>query len=88
MAAIARDIGLFALPADAPLTPRTFNQVKAIPQRRELLLEVSMLRQVHTMPFGQLIALPQHVAPSFQGLPETKPLQNRALIYEKHRLYQ
>ena len=88
MASIARDIGLFALPADAPLTPRTFNQVKAIAECRELLLEVSMLRQVHTMPFGQLISLPQHVAPSFQGLPETQPLPKRALLYEKHRLYQ
>ena len=88
MASIARDIGLFALPADAPLTPGTFKQEIAIPQLQVLLSECSVLRLESKMPFGQLISLPQHVAPSFQGLPETKPLQNRALIYEKHRLYQ
>ena len=88
MARIARNRAHLGLPIDAPLTPGTFNQEIAIPQLQVLLSDCSVLRLDSKMPFGQLVFLPQHVAPSFQGLQETKPLQKRALIYEIYRLYQ
>jgi hypothetical protein len=44
MAHIARSSVCLALPANAPLTPRTFNEVITIPQSRELLSKLSVLR--------------------------------------------
>jgi hypothetical protein len=43
MARLARHRSLLALPAEALLTPRTFNEVKVLPQRPEVLAQLSIL---------------------------------------------
>src|SRR5439155_14038830 len=60
MARIARHRALFALPADAPLTPRTFNQVKTIPQHHELRSEFAILRLEMARYDGHLVYPLQH----------------------------
>jgi hypothetical protein len=62
MARIARDIALFALPADAPLTPGTCDQVIARTQRGEVLSVFSVLPlKSKQMRFAPLVALLQHI---------------------------
>jgi hypothetical protein len=64
MARLARNIGQLALPADALLTPGTFDQEIALTQRSELLLVCSILRLEIEKPFlqlPQLVSRPQHI---------------------------
>jgi len=72
MARIARNRAHLGLPADTLLTPGTFDQEIAIPQRRELLSVLSILRLKIAIPFDQLISIPQHIGTllRFQGLRE------------------
>src|SRR5262245_44053841 len=55
MAGLARSRGVFKLPADAPLTPRTFNEVTVIAQHRELLAKLSVLRLEMARHFAHLV---------------------------------
>ena len=76
MARLTRNLALLALPADAPLTPRTFDQVIAlaqlheflsclqvivITQLRELRLYLSVLSPEPEMRFDPLVSLLQHI---------------------------
>jgi hypothetical protein len=69
MARIARDIALLGLPADAPLTPGTCDQVIALTQRGEVLSVFSilflqfsvLLPQSRQMRCEPLVALLQHI---------------------------
>ena len=72
MARIARNRAHLGLPADTLLTPNTFDQKITIPQRRELLSVLSILRLKIAIPFDQLVSIPQHIGTllRFQGLRE------------------
>jgi hypothetical protein len=61
MARIARNRAHFGLPADTPLTPGTFDQEIAIPQRRELLSDFSVLRLEKEMRLDPLVSRLQHI---------------------------
>jgi hypothetical protein len=87
MARIARSSVRLVLPANTPLTPRTFNEVIKMAEVRELLsLQDIVMIQRHVLlsdcsvplleskiPVGQLVFLPQH----------TGPLLPRSAIEEK-----
>ena len=60
MACIARSSVRLALPANAPLTPRTFNEVITIPQSRELLSQLAVLRLGLARHVAHLVDLPLH----------------------------
>src|SRR5437016_1182038 len=60
MARIARNSAPLALPADAPRTPGTCDQEIAIPHRRELLLELSVLCLQRAMPFDPFVSPLEH----------------------------
>ena len=57
MARRARHRGLFAFPAEAPLTPGTLDQESALPPRDELLAKLTTLRPESEKRSGQLVYL-------------------------------
>jgi hypothetical protein len=74
MARLVRHSGRLVFPADALLTPHTFNRVKVLPQRQEVLAKLSILRLEREKPCGQLISLPQHSGiHSLHQQPDTSP---------------
>jgi len=61
MARLTRNLTLLALPADAPLTPGTFDQGIALSQLREFFSDLSVLGLKIEMRFGPLVSLLQHI---------------------------
>ena len=58
MARRARHRGLLAFPAEAPLTPGTLDQERALPQRSEMLAKLTILRPESEKLSGQCVYLP------------------------------
>jgi hypothetical protein len=89
MARIARHRGLLGLPADATLTPGTFDQVIALPPRRELLSKFLVLCPKVEMRCGPLVSLLLHIGHgSSSKVYESRKHRKSALCSEEHRSYQ